>query len=94
MSFIYYYLINLSYSTVTDITSIIEISIFDENKKSEIVGKISIPLLRISNGEKKWYALKDKTQRERAKGNFPRILLEMRVTWHPVSNRKKLSLIE
>ncbi|XP_063535303.1 multiple C2 and transmembrane domain-containing protein-like [Cydia strobilella] len=67
--------------TVTDITSILEVTIFEE-KKSEIVGKISIPLLRINNGEKKWYALKDNTQRERAKGSNPRILLEMKVTWN------------
>ncbi|XP_061715357.1 multiple C2 and transmembrane domain-containing protein-like isoform X1 [Cydia pomonella] len=67
--------------TVTDITSILEVTIFEE-KKSEIVGKISIPLLRINNGEKKWYALKDSTQRERAKGSNPRILLEMKVSWN------------
>ncbi|KAI8426461.1 hypothetical protein MSG28_005285 [Choristoneura fumiferana] len=67
--------------TVTDITSLLEVTV-QEEKKSEIIGKISIPLLQIKNGEKKWYALKDSTQRERAKGNNPRILLEMRVTWN------------
>ncbi|XP_047993628.1 multiple C2 and transmembrane domain-containing protein-like isoform X2 [Leguminivora glycinivorella] len=67
--------------TVTDITSILEVTIFEE-KKTEIVGMISVPLLKINNGEKKWYALKDSTQRERAKGTNPRILLEMKVTWN------------
>ncbi|GBP74162.1 Multiple C2 and transmembrane domain-containing protein [Eumeta japonica] len=71
--------------TVTDITSILVVSVFDENKqKAEILGKISIPLLQIRNGEKKWYALKDKTQRKWANGDYPRILLEMRVTWNPI----------
>lgn len=69
---------------MTDITSLLEVTVHEE-KKSEIIGKISIPLLRIKNSEKKWYALKDSTQRERAKGSNPRILLEMRVTWSLVS---------
>ncbi|CAH0761043.1 unnamed protein product [Diatraea saccharalis] len=66
---------------ITDITSTLEISIVDE-KKVEEVGKIYVPLFRIKNGVKVWYALKDHTQRERAKGNNPRILLEMRTSWH------------
>ncbi|KAJ8716260.1 hypothetical protein PYW08_013545 [Mythimna loreyi] len=65
---------------VTDITSILEISIHDE-KKSEDVGCLSLPLLNIKSGEKKWYALKDSNLRDRAKGNNPRILLEMNLTW-------------
>ncbi|KAJ8713341.1 hypothetical protein PYW07_013711 [Mythimna separata] len=65
---------------VTDITSILEIAIHDE-KKSEDVGCLSLPLLNIKNGEKKWYALKDSSLRDRAKGNNPRILLEMNLTW-------------
>lgn len=72
-------------SPVYDITSILELTVHDE-KKSEDIGKISIPLLHIINEEKKWYALKDVTQRDRAKGNNPRILLEMRLTWNVVSN--------
>ncbi|CAH0398647.1 unnamed protein product [Chilo suppressalis] len=66
---------------LTDITSILEISVVEE-KKGEEIGKISIPLLRIRDGAKVWYALKDQTQRERAKGNNPRILLEMGTSWH------------
>lgn len=56
-----------------------------DEKKSEDVGKVSIPLLNINNGKKQWFALKDSTQRDRAKGNNPRILLETKVTWSPVS---------
>ncbi|KAL0822718.1 hypothetical protein ABMA28_004735 [Loxostege sticticalis] len=66
---------------VNDITSILEVIVYEE-KKNEEVGKISIPLLRIHNDEKVWYALKDSTQRDRAKGNNPRILLEMSTSWN------------
>ncbi|XP_026732354.1 multiple C2 and transmembrane domain-containing protein-like isoform X2 [Trichoplusia ni] len=68
---------------VTDIASTLEISIHDE-KKSESIGSCLLPLLSIENGKKKWYALKDNDLRERAKGNNPRILLEMRLTWNLV----------
>ncbi|XP_072947682.1 multiple C2 and transmembrane domain-containing protein-like [Epargyreus clarus] len=68
--------------TLNDITSILEVIICDE-KKCEELGKVSVPLLSIENG-KKWFALKENTQRERAKGNNPRILLEMDVTWNLV----------
>ncbi|KAL4713590.1 hypothetical protein ACJJTC_005075 [Scirpophaga incertulas] len=84
---------------LTDITSILEVSVLDEKKVDEI-GKISIPLLRINNGVKTWYALKDQTQRERAKGNNPRILLEMRTSWNlakaavRVINPKEVDLLE
>ncbi|XP_047027144.1 multiple C2 and transmembrane domain-containing protein-like [Helicoverpa zea] len=65
---------------VSDVTSILNITILDE-KKTEEVGCLSIPLLNFKSGEKKWYALKDSSLRERAKGNNPRILLEMNLTW-------------
>lgn len=66
---------------VNDITSVIEVTVHDE-KRSEDIAKITIPLLKINNGVKKWYALKHTTQRERARGTNPRILLEMKVTWN------------
>lgn len=69
---------------MTDVTSILDITIHDE-KKAEEVGKMSIPLLKIQNGEKKWYALKDANLRDRARGNNPRILVEMQLTWNIVS---------
>lgn len=74
-------------STVKDISSILEITVYDEDNdhKVEFLGKLAVPLLTIRNGEKRWYALKDKKMRARAKGNNPQILLEMLVIWNPVS---------
>ncbi|XP_052741790.1 multiple C2 and transmembrane domain-containing protein [Bicyclus anynana] len=66
--------------TVTDITSILEVIIIDE-KKCEEVGRIFMPLLKIQPG-KRWYALKDSILKEKARGNNPRILLEMNVAWN------------
>ena len=51
----------------------------------EFLGKVAIPLLSINNGVQKWYSLKDKKLTARAKGNDPKILLEMRLIWNPVS---------
>lgn len=56
----------------------------DRDHKVEFLGKVAIPLLKIRNGEKRWYALKDKKLRGRAKGNSPQILLEMTVVWNVV----------
>ncbi|XP_015119565.1 multiple C2 and transmembrane domain-containing protein isoform X3 [Diachasma alloeum] len=69
---------------VKDINSVLEITVYDEDRdhKVEFLGKIAVPLLRIRNGEKRWYALKDKKLRCRAKGNSPQILLEMTVIWN------------
>ncbi|XP_063988130.1 multiple C2 and transmembrane domain-containing protein isoform X2 [Diachasmimorpha longicaudata] len=69
---------------VKDINSVLEITVYDEDRdhKVEFLGKIAVPLLRIKNGEKRWYALKDKKLRCRAKGNSPQILLEMTVIWN------------
>lgn len=77
----------ITFSTVKDISSILDITVYDEDHdhKVEFLGKLAIPLLTIRNGEKRWYALKDKKMRARAKGNFPQILLEMSVIWNPVS---------
>lgn len=71
---------------VKDINSTLEITVYDEDRdhKMEFLGKIVIPLLRIRNGEKRWYALKDKKLRARAKGNNPQILLEMDLTWNAI----------
>lgn len=55
-----------------------------DEKKCEEIGRISKPLLKIQPG-KKWYALKDSTLKERARGQNPRILLELNVAWNVVS---------
>lgn len=71
---------------VRDINNVIEITVYDEDRdhKVEFLGKVAIPLLKVKNGEKRWYALKDKKLRSRAKGNSPQILLEMTVIWNPI----------
>lgn len=71
---------------VKDITSVLEVTVFDEDRdhKVEFLGRVVVPLLRIRNGEKRWYALKDKAMFARAKGTSPQILLEMTVVWNPV----------
>ncbi|XP_028170573.1 multiple C2 and transmembrane domain-containing protein isoform X4 [Ostrinia furnacalis] len=72
--------------TVKDISSILELTVYDEDHdhKVEFLGKLAVPLLNIRNGEKRWYALKDKKMRARAKGNYPQIQLEMTVIWNPL----------
>ncbi len=50
----------------------------------EFLGKLSIPLLQIESGRKRWFALKDKKQRCRAKGANPQILLELTLAWNPL----------
>ena len=47
-------------------------------------GKLSILLLSMKNNEKRWFALKDKTLRTRAKGTFPQIQLEFELFWNPL----------
>ncbi|CAM6031378.1 unnamed protein product, partial [Sphagnum compactum] len=71
---------------IKDITSILEVTVFDEDRdhKVEFLGRVALPLLRIRNGEKRWYALKDKKLFARAKGSCPQILLEMYVSYSPI----------
>lgn len=61
----------------------LDVTVFDEdpNKRSEFLGRVLIPLLSIKNGEKKWFALKDKKCIHRSKGQ---ILLEMSVIYNPI----------
>lgn len=56
-------------------TSVLEVTVFDEDRdhKVEFLGRVVIPLLRIRNGEKRWYALKDKKMYARAKGTSPQV---------------------
>ncbi|XP_077989292.1 multiple C2 and transmembrane domain-containing protein 1-like isoform X2 [Glandiceps talaboti] len=68
---------------VKDIHECLEVTVYDEdrNKSLEFLGKVAIPLLRIKNGERRWYTLKDKKLRGRAKGA---IVLEMDLIYNPV----------
>ncbi|XP_041974531.1 multiple C2 and transmembrane domain-containing protein-like isoform X2 [Aricia agestis] len=74
--------------SVNDVTSTVDITVYDESilqsMKGECLGRVSIPLLRVVNHEKKWYALKDRSKRNSARGHCPRILLEMSLTWNPI----------
>lgn len=78
---------NFFFSNVKDINNVLEITVYDEDRdhKVEFLGKLSIPLLRIRNGDRRWFPLKDKKLRSRAKGANPQILLELNVVWNPVS---------
>lgn len=62
---------------------VLEITIYDEDRdRVEFLGKVAIPLIQIKNGEKRWYALKDKKLRHRVKGH---ILLEFWIAFNNVS---------
>ena len=54
----------------------------------EFLGKLALPLLRLECGRKRWFALKDKKMRFRAKGTnastVPQILMETDMVWNPV----------
>ncbi|XP_028968713.1 multiple C2 and transmembrane domain-containing protein 1 [Galendromus occidentalis] len=68
---------------VRDIHSVLELTVYDEDrdKKVEFLGKLAVPLIGIKNGEKKWYQLKDRDLKKRAKGQ---ILLEFEVVYNPI----------
>lgn len=74
------------YSNVKDINSVLEVTVYDEDRdhRFEFLGTVSIPLLRIQNGLRKWYVLKDRKLRARAKGSNPQILLELNIIWNEV----------
>ncbi len=71
---------------VGDIHSVLHISVYDEdrNHKYEFLGKTAIPLLKIESGKKRWFALRDKKLRIRAKGNNPQILMQMDLQWNSI----------
>lgn len=76
----------IDFSNVKDINSVLEVTVYDEDPdyKVEFLGKVAIPLLSVNNGVQKWYPLKDKKLTSPAKGNNPKILLEMQLVWNPV----------
>ncbi len=69
-----------------DIHDCLDITVFDEDKdhKSEFLGRVKVPLLRIKNEERRWYTLKDKKLRKKARGDDPQILLEMFFVYNKV----------
>ena len=73
---------------IHDIHDFLEITVYDEDKehfwKYEFLGKIMIPLMMINNGEQKWFTLKDKSLRKKAKGDDAQILIEMNLHWNPI----------
>ncbi|KAL0895679.1 hypothetical protein ABMA27_011756 [Loxostege sticticalis] len=79
---------------VYDVTSTLDLKIYDSSivaaLRTETLGRVSIPLLRISNGESRWYALKGRNLRDGAKGNCPRVQLEMTMFWNPVKATVRL----
>ncbi|KPI93361.1 Multiple C2 and transmembrane domain-containing protein 1 [Papilio xuthus] len=79
---------------VYDVTSVLTLKIYSSSLTNafltELLGQVSIPLLKITNGETRWYALKNRNNRNVAKGNYPRILLRMNVTWNPIKATLRL----
>ncbi|XP_068628405.1 multiple C2 and transmembrane domain-containing protein 1-like [Battus philenor] len=79
---------------VHDITSVFRLEVHDRSITNtlitEFLGQISIPLLNIKNGEMHWYALKCRNNRISARGNCPRILLQMTVVWNPIKATLRL----
>jgi len=65
---------------IKDVYEVLEVTVYDDNGDNnyEFLGKIHIPLLNVENGKERWYRLKDQTMRKTAKGDAPRILLEMK----------------
>ena len=59
-----------------------QVSVYDENKSrpAEFLGRIRIPLLRVINGERRWFQLKDAPLTNRVKGC---IELEMELIFNP-----------
>ena len=78
--------LNTVFSNVKDIHDVLEITVYDEDKdhQYEFLGKIMVPLMKIRNNDRKWYSLKDKKMRSHAKGDHPRILLEMFFVYNKV----------
>uniref|UniRef100_A0A915KEU7 C2 domain-containing protein n=1 Tax=Romanomermis culicivorax TaxID=13658 RepID=A0A915KEU7_ROMCU len=72
---------------IRDINAVLEVTVFDEdpNKKVEFLGKIAVPLLRrslkMTSGEKKWFALKDRKLQRRAKG---KIQMQFDLIWNSI----------
>ncbi|CAH2068635.1 unnamed protein product, partial [Iphiclides podalirius] len=79
---------------VYDVTSVLKLKVhgspLTDTLLSEFRGQVSIPLLKIRDGETRWYALKDRNNRGIARGKSPRILLHISIKWDPVKAVIKL----
>ncbi|CAB3248444.1 unnamed protein product [Arctia plantaginis] len=78
---------------IYDVTSTLEVKVLDSSINSllnDFLGRVTIPLLRIKDGEMRWYALKDNNKRKGARGNCPRVRLELSLVWNPVTASLKL----
>jgi len=76
---------------INDINEVLEVTVFHEDttsmsglRRNWFLGKISVPLLRIQSGERKWFTLKKEHLRKKAKGTNPQVLLEINLHWNPV----------
>ncbi|KAK2564508.1 Multiple C2 and transmembrane domain-containing protein 1 [Acropora cervicornis] len=69
--------------TVFDIHDVLDITVFDEDKRGapEFLGRVVIPLLQVTPGEKRLYQLKDKSLERRAKGH---LILTLDVEYNPI----------
>ncbi|KAM9547577.1 multiple C2 and transmembrane domain-containing protein 1 isoform 7-T7 [Salvelinus alpinus] len=72
-----------TFSNVKDIHSVLEVTVYDEDRdrSADFLGKVTIPLLNIENGERKAYALKSKELTGPTKGV---IFLEIDVIFNAV----------
>jgi hypothetical protein len=67
---------------VKDIHSLLEVTIFDEDKhRNEFLGRVVIPLLSIQPGDRRWFHLKDRKLHSRVKGD---IQLELDIVYNPI----------
>ncbi|CAH8433065.1 unnamed protein product [Heterobilharzia americana] len=67
---------------IGDIYSILEVYMYEEGKDtSEVIGRVSFPLIQLVNRRQKWYALKDKSLTTLAKGS---LLLETIIIYNPL----------
>lgn len=57
-----------------------------------VLFKVIIPLTHIQSGDRRWYRLKNKSLRKRAKGEDPRILLEMNISFNIMKAALKMFL--
>ena len=70
---------------VRDIHSCLVVSLLDRDRgmKTNLLGRVSVPLLRLASCEtsSRSFVLKDKHLRQQAKGNCPRVELEWSLHW-------------